>query len=65
MNDPVEEDLEGRDKPKVSYVCGGKSHAFESPPHDLDRLRQDKQTGQGLSDQMHALWSQDLLQDER
>jgi hypothetical protein len=30
MNDMVDEDMEAREKPKVSYVCGGKSLLFKA-----------------------------------
>ena len=63
--DPIVEDgdfNEAREKPKVTYVCGGN----ESLNNYSDcRLRKGQQARQGLSDKVHALWSPHLLQEAR
>ena len=53
-----DDDIEGRDKPKVSYICGGKKAEVIKY-----RLWQREQVRQRLCDQMHVLQSQNLLQE--
>jgi hypothetical protein len=55
-----DDDIEGRVKPKVSYICGGNFAEFINY-----RLRQREQVRQRLCDQMHVLQSQNLLQEAR
>ena len=68
LHDINEEDMESREKPKVTYICGGNS--FQTSFREIlicfsSRLWKGQQTRQGLSDQMQSLRPQNLLQEER